>query len=187
MYNAVHQTSTGEFQVMRLRRARLVDVASLDALIARSWRVLGRQHYTPQQVESAVRYIARADMQLIRDDTLYVITVGRQIVACGGWSKREAMYTSGRASDLLDPALHPARARSFFVDPQWTRRGLATMLMNEATLAARAAGFRQIELLATRMGEFLYNKLGYRALGQVDVELPDGVKLETMRMIRDLD
>ena len=186
IYPAVHRTTTREFPVLRLRQARVADAPFIDLLIARSWRALGTGHYTPQQVDSAVRYVSRADIQLIQDGTFYVITSGRHLVACGGWSKRGALYGSS-GGGALDPARDAAKARAFFVDPQWARRGLATRLMAEATAAAWDAGFRQIELLATRMGEPLYRKLGYQALEAVEVVLPDGVTLETNRMMRNLD
>jgi hypothetical protein len=52
--------------------------------------------------------------------------------------------------------------------------------------AARAAGFRELELTATLPGEQLYATLGFAVVERGAVTMPDGVALETALMRRSL-
>ncbi|HEX2907442.1 MAG TPA: GNAT family N-acetyltransferase [Phototrophicaceae bacterium] len=186
MFNSTdHLTSSSTLPLVRLRPAVLRDIPGLNRIVEQSLRELGRGYYTPQQVESALKYAVQVDPQMVRDGTLYLIECGGKLVACGGWSKRGALYR-GAENGLLNPATQPARARTFYVHPAWTRRGLGRWLMEETLAAARAGGFRQIELLATRMGEPVYARFGFRELEAVTITQPDGEIFPVKRMIKDL-
>lgn len=180
-----HRTSSSTLSLIRLRPAVPRDIPALTRLMRQSLRELSRGYYTRQQVESALKYGIEIDPQMVQDGTLYVIEVGGQPVACGGWSRRAALLQN-EGNALLDPALHPAKARTFYVNPAWTRRGLGRWLMEESLAAAKAAGFRQIELLATRMGEPLYARMGFRVVEALHLPLPDGEIFPVKRMVRDL-
>jgi hypothetical protein len=45
------------------------------------------------EAKSAAVHIAHLDMQLIEDGTYFVHEVDAEIVACGGWSRRNKLYT----------------------------------------------------------------------------------------------
>lgn len=172
----------------RLRRATPADVPALHALIDGSVRVLSAGHYSPQQVESSLRYLFGPDTQLIADGTYYVVEAGGALAAAGGWSRRRTLYggdqAKGAEDALLDPSVDAARIRAFFVHPAWARRGLARRLFAECLTSARAAGFRRLELVATLPGEPLYAALGFAAGDRFAVPLPDGVELPVVRMTR---
>src|SRR5687768_18395868 len=93
-----------------------------------SMAALGAKFYDPNQVASAIRYIAAADPQIIEDGTYFVVEEAGEIVACGGWSKRKKLFTgtAGQASidGWLDPATEPARIRAMFVDPVQDRKSV---------------------------------------------------------------
>ncbi|HEX6532947.1 MAG TPA: GNAT family N-acetyltransferase [Gemmatimonadaceae bacterium] len=171
-----------------VRLAMAADVPALEALIAASVRALSVGYYTPEQIESALRFVFGVDSQLISDETYYVVDGPDGPAACGGWSRRATLYGGDRhkgATDpLLDPAAAPARIRAFFVHPAWARRGLATRLLATSASAAAAAGFRDLELAATLPGEPLYAALGFVAHERSSVTLPDGVALPIVRMTR---
>jgi GNAT superfamily N-acetyltransferase len=106
------------------------------------------------------------DPILIDDRTYFVVEAGDAIVACGGWSKRDKLYSGsseqeGRAR-LLDPATEPARVRAMFVREDWTRRGLGTRILEACEAAARETGFRRLALMATMPGYALYDRYGFR-------------------------
>ncbi|MEM7612629.1 MAG: GNAT family N-acetyltransferase [Pseudomonadota bacterium] len=109
------------------------------------------------------------DQTLIDDGTYFLIetTVNDQtvIVACGGWGKRRTLYggnhTAGRDDSFSDPATEPARIRAMYTHPDWTRRGIGTLLLDLGEAAARDAGFQTIELGSTIPGEPLYLARGY--------------------------
>lgn len=151
-----------------LRCATMADVPALEQLIATSVRGLNAGHYTPVQLDAALAEVFGVDAQLIADSTYYVIDGPSGPAAAGGWSGRRTLYGGDKlkvAEDLrLDPLTEPARIRAFFVHPDWARRGLARRLYAECERAARAAGFRRFELMATLPGEPLYVALGFSSV-----------------------
>ena len=75
-----------------------------------------------------------------------------ELVAAGGWGRRQTLHggdqMKGADDPLLDPATDAARIRAFFVHPAWARRGLARRLFERCAADAYAAGFRALELTA---------------------------------------
>ena len=116
--------------------------------------------YDESLVESAARYIGELDPALIEDGTYYVHEAGGEIVASGGWSRRNRLYTgSGSSEDdgrLLDPAPEPARVRAKFVRADWSRRGFGRAILERCERDAAAEGFTTMALMATLPGEPLY-------------------------------
>jgi GNAT superfamily N-acetyltransferase len=187
-------TSAAEETAFRLRAATAGDVPALGALIERSAAGLSVGFYTAAQVASATRHVFGVDTQLIADGTYYAVERGSTLVAAGGWSIRRTLFggdqlkQDGDIGDaLLDPGTSPARIRAFFVDPFWARRGLGRLLYTECERAARAAGFRAFELVATLPGEPLYAALGFTVTERYALDLPEGVSLPVARMIRTID
>ena len=177
-------------EMISVRLASAADIPALDVLIATSVRTLSVGFYTPEQIESGLRFVFGVDSQLIADQTYYVIDGLTGPVACGGWSHRATLYGADQHKTgpdlILDPATLPARIRAFFVHPDWARRGLATRLLATCAGAAAAAGFHSLELAATLPGEPLYAALGFVAHERSSVILPDGVALPIVRMTRPL-
>ena len=128
------------------RVATLDDEAAVERLMQGSAAILFPRFYDELQAASAVRYVAQADPLLLRDGTYFVLESGDEMVACGGWSRRDRMYTgSGDGADdarALDPATEAARVRAMFVRADWTRRGLGRRILEACEAAARAEGFR---------------------------------------------
>ncbi len=174
----------------RFRLATEADVPAVRRLIETSVRGLSEPLYSRQQVDSALRYLLGPDSQLIADGTYYLADVGGEVIASGGWSRRQTMHGGNQfkhgEDPLLDPAREPARLRAFFVDPRWARRGIGGFMFHVCSTAARAAGFRELELTATLPGEQLYSTLGFTVVERGAVTMPDGVALETALMRRSL-
>jgi len=109
-----------------------------------------------------------------------------ELVACGGWSRRNKLYTgSGEAAEdtrLLDPLVEPAHVRAMFTRADWTRRGLGTRILEACEAAAKAEGFQTLALLATLPGVPLYERYGFRELERRPVRMPDGVTVEAVAM-----
>jgi GNAT superfamily N-acetyltransferase len=158
-----------------LRPALEVDVPVLRALIERSAAALSVGFYTQQQTDSVTREVFGVDSQLVADGTYYVIETDGAIVACGGWGKRSTSFGGDQAKSaperLLDPATEAAKIRAFFVDPEWARRGLGSMLMTHCAAQAAAAGFGMLELVSTMPGEPLYRALGFTEVERFDLML----------------
>jgi GNAT superfamily N-acetyltransferase len=168
------------------RLAKLEDIPHLNELIALSVRGLSIGYYTPSQIESAIKYIFGVDTQLIIDGTYYVAEVDGITVGCGGWSKRNTLYGGDQHKEIEDPLLAPkkdaARIRAFFIHPDHARKGIGKHIINVCEAAAQANGFNSFELGATLPGVPLYLAMGYFELEQVDAHLPDGEKLELVKM-----
>ena len=174
-----------------IRLATFNDVSFLQQLIARSVRGLSGGYYTPNQVESAIKYIFGVDTQLLADGTYYVAELDGTIAACGGWSRRNTLYGGDQHKDITDPLLEPttdaARIRAFFVDPQHARKGLGRMMINLCEMAAHNYGFKKIELGATLPGVPLYKASGYKMIERLSILLPNGEIFDVVKMGKELN
>ncbi len=171
-----------------LRRALSEDVPRLEALIARSARVLCAVDYTTEQIEAALTGAFGVDSQLIEDGTYFVVESGGRLVACGGWSFRKTLFggdaAAVRDAGVLDPATEAAKIRAFFVDPDHSRQGLGRKILERCEREARERGYRRFELMATRSGERLYRRCGYVAAEPIDYELRVGLTIDFVPMAK---
>jgi GNAT superfamily N-acetyltransferase len=169
-----------------LRVAVPADVPKIETLMRQSVLDVFPQFHNETETAAAARYLTEPDVVLIDDGTYYVHDAAGEIVACGGWSKRDKLYTGSGAAPtddrLLDPATEPARVRAMFVRGDWTRRGLGRAILDACAGAARDAGFRTLVLMATLPGEPLYRAFGFREVARVPVPLPNGVTLGGVSM-----
>jgi GNAT superfamily N-acetyltransferase len=174
----------------RLRLARLDEADAIDALMKASTAALFPAFYDQRQTDAAVQFVASVDLGLIEDGTYFVAEVDGELVACGGWSRRDKLYTgSGElagSARLLDPANEPARVRAMFVRADWTRRGLGRRILEACEAAARREGFTTLALMATLPGQPLYEAYGFRPTGESQVMLPGGVQLACVAMQKPL-
>jgi GNAT superfamily N-acetyltransferase len=170
------------------RLAVASDAPRVAELMRNSVLELFPRFYNERQTASAAVHIAHLDMQLIEDGTYLVHEADGEIVACGGWSRRNKLFTGGGDGDdyarLLDPRTEPARVRAMFVRGDWTRRGLGRAILDSCEAAARAEGFKRLVLGATLPGEPLYRAFGFREVERFMVTMPDGVSVECVAMER---
>jgi predicted N-acetyltransferase YhbS len=174
---------------IHIRLACLADIPELASLIPESVRKLQVSYYTPAQIEGSLGTVFCVDPQLIHDRTYFVAESGSQIVGCGGWSRRATAYgrdlnQTSAEEDLLDPAFHAAKIRSFFVHPAWARRGIGSQIMRQCELAALTAGFQTIEIVATLAGEPLYSRFGYQTIDRFEISLPNKHTLPGVKMFK---
>jgi GNAT superfamily N-acetyltransferase len=168
-----------------LRIAVLADAPAIEALMKESGAALFPSVYDERQTESMVRHVADLDGTLLADGTYFVIETDGELVACGGWSRRDRRYTGGDGAGddrLLDPATEPARVRAMFVRSDWTRRGLGRRILEECETAAKRGGFRALVLSATLSGLPLYQAYGFSAVEDEEMTMPDGVTVVCVAM-----
>jgi GNAT superfamily N-acetyltransferase len=169
-----------------LRAARPSDVTAIAALMRQSVLDVFPQFHDDTETAAAARYLTEPDTVLIDDGTYFVHEAAGAVVACGGWSKRDKLYTGSGAAPtddrLLDPATEPARVRAMFVHGEWTRRGLGRAILARCEEAARAEGFTSLVLMATLPGVPLYRAYGFREVTQTRISLPDGTALGGVSM-----
>jgi GNAT superfamily N-acetyltransferase len=175
----------------QLRIATLADAEAIDALMKASIRDIFPGSYDDHQTASAEQFIGAVDRTLIEDGTYFAIDADGEIVACGGWSRRDKLYTgAGEAAGdarLLDPATEPARVRAMFTRADWTRRGLGRRILVACEAAAKAEGFRTLALVATMPGLPLYQNYGFQVVDHVQVDMPDGSSIACASMTKPID
>jgi GNAT superfamily N-acetyltransferase len=175
-----------------VRKAIADDIPRLREVIELSVRGLQAKDYSPAQIEGALKSAYGVDSKLIADGTYLVAEEaspsGPVIVGCGGWSQRKTLYGgdqyAGREDALLDPTRDAAKIRAFFVRPEYARRGIGGMILQACEDAAKAAGFRRLEMGATLSGVAFYKAKGYAALGNQVVPLANGETLAIVRMAK---
>ena len=174
-----------------LRQARPGDMVEIDELMKASVRDIFPAFYDADQTASSVVHIAHVDPQLIEDGTYFVIEEAGELIGCGGWSRREKLYSGPAAQEgrarLLDPAKEPARVRAMYVRSDRTRRGLGTRILVACEAAARSDGYGRLALMATLPGVELYRRYGFTEDGPVTITLPDGVRLPCVAMSKAID
>ena len=130
-----------------------------------STQSLARHGYTAEQVAGALGPVFAIDKQLITDGTYFVVETEKCIIGGGGWSKRSALYgansTTSSEQSELDPKTESAHIRSFFVHPNWMRRGIGRSILFNSETAISRMGFKTIDLIATPMGQKLFARFGY--------------------------
>ncbi len=198
----------------RIRRATMEDRDALAEVMAASAAELSKGFYSAEQIPSVIAHIAVLDTMLVEDGTYFAIEDvfdaapggggdgspdggergegspgAPRMVACGGWSRRDKLYTGSAAagtSALLVPGRDPARVRAMFVHPRAARRGFGQAILEASERDAWDEGFTTVELMATAPGVPLYLASGYQPGEPVDLILPDGCRVGCVRMSKPL-
>lgn len=172
------------------RLATEADLPALKALMDAAIAEHLKAFLDPAQVELS-KSIMGLDTQLIADRTYFLVEENGRIAGCGGWSRRATLYggdhsTSQRNAALLDIAKDAARVRAMYTHPDFKRRGVGRLILDLCEAAARDAGFRRIELMATMSGEPLYKACGYLEIERITAASRDGVDVPGVRMGKQL-
>lgn len=166
------------------RLAGAEDIPALEAVMDVAIGELQRGFLTPEQI-TASRMIMGLDRQLIADRTYFVVEEDGRVAGCGGWSRRATLYggdhTPGRDAALLDPATEAARVRAMYTRPDFARRGVGRLILQLCEDAARAEGFRRLELMATLSGRPLYAAFGFEPIETIE-DARGGAPVPLVRM-----
>jgi GNAT superfamily N-acetyltransferase len=171
------------------RLAVTADMPALRALMDAAIAELQRGFLDDAEIESS-RAIMGIDTQLVDDGTYFVVESDGDLAGCGGWSRRATLYggnqTPGRDSNLLDPAVDPARVRAMYTHPAYARRGVGRLILQLCEAAAAAEGFTRLELMSTLSGEPLYTAYGFRPIERLE-DATGGVPVPILRMEKPID
>lgn len=171
------------------RIATLDDAPAIKSLMALSMSVLLKDVLSPEQVAKSNASMG-LDTQIIKDETYFLIFGGEKLVGCGGWSRRRTLYggnhTAGRDNSLADPATEAAKIRAMYTHPVHVRRGIGRLLIDLGEEAAKAEGFKTMELGATASGILLYEKCGYEVINDLAEPDEDGIIVPIILMRKSL-
>ncbi len=166
------------------RVATEADLPALEAVMAASIAELQKGFLSPAQI-AASRMIMGLDRQLVADRTYFIVEEGSAIAGCGGWSRRATLYggdhTPGRDPEVLDPAKDAARVRAMYTHPDFARRGVGRLILQLCEDAARAEGFKRLELMGTMSGRPLYESYGFQPIEEI-VDARGGEPVPLTRM-----
>ena len=168
------------------RLARITDLDALRGVMSRAIAGLQNDFLSPEQV-AASHKVMGLDTQLIADQTYFMVKRAQRIVGCGGWSWRATLYGGDDSIVLrepapLDPIKDAAKIRAMYTDPAYARQGIGRIVLGLCEDAARTAGFRRTELMATMAGEPLYRAAGYKPVEALNSASIDGVTVPLLRM-----
>lgn len=173
---------------MTHRLARRADLEAITALMDAAIADLQKPFLDGTQI-AASRAIMGLDTQLVEDGTYFIVEEDGGLAGCGGWSRRATLYggdqTSGRSAALLDPVTDAARIRAMYTHPRHARKGIGRLIVSLCEQAARAEGFRRMELMSTLAGEPLYRSCGYEPLQRL-TDARGGAPVPLVRMARTL-
>lgn len=157
--------------VLSHRIAVEADIPALSLVMDAAIAELQKGFLDPAQIESS-RMIMGLDRQLVADGTYFVVECEGRVAGCGGWSRRATLYggdhTPGRDAAMLDPTVDAARVRAMYTHPDFARRGVGRLILRLCEDAARAEGFKRLELMATMSGRALYVPSGYTDIEAIE-------------------
>ncbi len=174
---------------MHLRIATRDDIPAITDLMAASMAALLPDFLDEKQVQRSNESMG-VDTQLIEDGTYFLVYVDDALAGCGGWSRRRTLYggnhTAGRDDSLADPHTEPAKIRAMYTHPDFTRRGIGRFLLDAGEAAARAEGFKTMEMGSTAPGRPLYEACGYEFVEDLSKPSEDGTIVPVLRMRKSL-
>ena len=170
---------------MHIRIATREDIPAIEALMAASMAALLPKFLDEKQVQHSSESMG-VDSLLVDDGTYFLVFIGEDLAGCGGWSRRRTLYggnhTSGRDDALADPGTEPAKIRAMYTHPDFTRRGVGRFLLEAGEEAARAEGFKTMEMGSTAPGRPLYEACGYEFIEDLSQPSEDGTVVPILRM-----
>ena len=175
------------------RLAQQADIPAIVELMRLAISENMKSFLSPEEIIAAQETMG-VDQTLIDDQTYFLIEAKGNgeavLVGCGGWGKRRTLYggdhTAGRDDSFANPETDAARIRAMYTHPDWTRRGIGTLLLDLGENAAREAGFKTIELGSTIPGEPLYLARGYKELDREEHIGANGAPNIVIRMRKEL-
>ena len=154
----------------RIDKAGLENLAHIQGLIAKSARILQSQYYKKSEIETALELVNSIE-ELITAGSFLVVEHEKKIIGCGGW-----------VIDVSEP--QKAEIRSFFVHPDFARKGVATRLLTTCENQCLQRGVQVLYLTATLSGEPFYKKCGFSELERFKQGLSNGESFELVKMAK---
>jgi GNAT superfamily N-acetyltransferase len=169
-----------------IRPATLSDLPELHRIADLAADRVTSRHYTAREMDAAREAGAfHVEVGLVTAGTYYVVEVDGRVVGGSGWS-----LGSGSSSQPgyvgANGAAGTAVLRAAYVDPEYARRGLISLLVGVSEVAAGLAGLHRCEAVCTPPSEGMLRKLGYHLVERTTVPMTDEVSWQGARMRKSL-
>ena len=171
------------------RLANSGDISAIKGLMEQSITGLLANYVNEEELEASFESMGLDD-QLILDKTYFLIDFEGILVGCGGWSNRKTLFggnhTPNRSNDFLNPIDDAAKIRAMYTHPNWSRKGVGTLILEIAEKEAFNAGFKRCELMATLSGIYLYKARGYIVDDEIIYKSKKGNSVKMFKMTKSL-
>lgn len=170
---------------VHLRPATREDLPALRAIVDRAvGELLSGIHYTSEEVRLSTELnMYELDPRLIDAGAYYVAEIDGVVVGGSGWDA-DGRFSGEKAAQAV--RIGTAVMRASYVDPRWTRRGIAHLLARTTETAATVSGFRRFATLCTPLGAALRRSLGYELVRREQLPLPGGRTFDLALMAKEL-
>lgn len=156
----------------RIYGAGLENLDRIQALISKSARILQSQYYKKSEIETGLELVKGIE-EMIAAGSFFVAEHEKIIIGCGGWT-----------INVSTPS--KAEIRSFFVHPDFARKGVATRILTVCENRCAQNGVRVLYLTATLSGELFYKKCGFSELERFKQCLSNGESFELVKMVKEI-
>ena len=169
------------------RLANSEDITAIKGLMEQSITRLLGNYVNEEELEASFESMGLDD-QLILDKTYFLIDFEGILVGCGGWSNRKTLFggnhTPNRSNDFLNPIDDAAKIRAMYTHPDWSRKGVGTLILEIAEKEASISGFKRCELMATLSGIHLYKARGYKVDDEIIYKSKKGNRVKMFKMTK---
>ena len=171
----------------KYKLANFEDVPFIKRLMNLSITKLLGDYVNENELEASFESMGLDD-QLIKDKTYFLIYFQGLLVGCGGWSNRKTLFggnhTPNRSNDFLNPNEDDAKIRAMYTHPDWSRKGVGTLILEIAEKEASISGFKRCELMATLSGIHLYKARGYKVDDEIIYKSKKGNSVKMFKMTK---
>ncbi|WP_316790035.1 GNAT family N-acetyltransferase [Pedobacter frigoris] len=161
-----------------LRRAKETDIASIQDLANRTWRVAYAEYLSVEQIEYMLEKMYNTGellSQLQQGHTFLVAQEGEDDLGFAGFS-------------LIDPENNIYKLHKLYVLPETHGKGVGKVLMNEVINLIKDKGARALQLNVNRNNKAadFYKKAGFEIKETVDLHIGDGFYMNDYVMEKSL-
>lgn len=175
--------------MFKYRLATPQDLADIRLLMESSIKkVLGKM-LDNAQLEASYESMG-LDTQLIEDNSYFLVFSKDHLIGSGGFSYRKTLFggnhTPNRSDDFLKPGVDAAKIRAMYTHPDWTRKGVGSLILELSENSSLEMGFDKCELMATVSGILMYEKKGYELIEKVEYKSKAGNTVPMFKMLKTL-
>jgi N-acetylglutamate synthase-like GNAT family acetyltransferase len=123
---------------------------------------------------AALPTMTKANPELLKSGTYYVVEETARILGCGGWTP-ERPGTKEITRDI-------AHLRHFATDPAVINKGIGRAIFRECAQAAAKAGAKMFQVYSSLNAEPFYKSLGLTRVVQIELPITPTASIPTVLM-----